>query len=514
MSTFAQLFERMMAAHNVTMHQIAARLEVEYHVLSRFKNGTKKRSVKLLKSILRVVPCNNRTEQELYEALFREELQTAYGEEAWECIKTLKELLSIQFLSVDEMSEGMENVQRENQGSNGNDIWIMKNSLISGRSSVRDAVLLILNQVREESDDLPIVLWGQGTDTLLSDIAFAFHNTEISVEHLYSLLPSTSQESNLNNLKLLAEVMPCLRSNFNYDVRVVYEEISSREAFFPFECLLMTEKVALWIEKEYNHAQIVTDSQVLAFYRAKFESQYKNSKTVLHRSINIVDWQNEAQEMEDEGDTFYCLNWQLCAMELIPVDVLVTHIKPEKKEYLISALGVYQKRVQTVKKKKKKSEYITREGIQYFIDTGKILELPDEWYIPFSKEERCAVLHRLLELIQKEYETEQAEKKKDAMSVSEGTKLPMIQILNTNYFSLTPGIAVRSSGEADTDLSCLGYDGNMINFSFYEAGITRWIFCLLEFLPESGWVYSLKEQVRLLEEMLEKMDSQSSDGIM
>lgn len=119
-----------------------------------------------------------------------------------------------------------------------------------------------------------------------------------------------------------------------------------------------------------------------------------------------------------------------------------------------------------------------------------------------------------MELIQKEYETEQAEKKKDAMSVSEGTKLPMIQILNTNYFSLTPGIAVRSSGEADTDLSCLGYDGNMINFSFYEAGITRWIFCLLEFLPESGWVYSLKEQVRLLEEMLEKMDSQSSDRIM
>ena len=138
MSTFAQLFEKMMAAHNVTMHQIAARLEMEYHVLNRFKNGTKKRSVKLLKSILRVVPCNNRTEQELYEALFREELQTAYGEEAWECIKTLKELLSIQFLSVDEMSEGMENVQRENQGSNENDIWTMKNSLISeiGRAHV------------------------------------------------------------------------------------------------------------------------------------------------------------------------------------------------------------------------------------------------------------------------------------------------------------------------------------------------------------------------------------------
>lgn len=138
---------------------------------------------------------------------------------------------------------------------------------------------------------------------------------------------------------------------------------------------------------------------MLAFYHAKFESQYKNSTTVLQRSINIVD---EAQEIEEEGDTFYCLNWQLCAMELIPADVLVTHIKPEKKDYLISALGVYQKRVQTVKKKKKKSEYITREGIQYFIDTGKILELPYEWYDPFSREERYVVLKKLLEIVQNE----------------------------------------------------------------------------------------------------------------
>ncbi len=132
--------------------------------------------------------------------------------------------------------------------------------------------------------------------------------------------------------------------------------------------------------------------------------------------------------------------------------------------------------------------------------------MPDEWYIPFSKEERCAVLHRLLELIQRECETEQTEEKKDAASMAEDTKFPVIQILNTNQFSLTLGIAVRSSGEANTDLSCLGYDGNMINFSFYEAGITKWIFCLMEFLPENGWVYSLKEQVRLLEEMLEKTE--------
>lgn len=75
MSTFIQLFEKILRDYNVTMHQIAARLEIEYHVLNRFKNGNGKRSVKLLKSILNVVPCELETERELYEALFKEELE-------------------------------------------------------------------------------------------------------------------------------------------------------------------------------------------------------------------------------------------------------------------------------------------------------------------------------------------------------------------------------------------------------------------------------------------------------
>ena len=492
MSTFTQLFEKMMTMHNVTTHQIAARLGIEYYILNRFKNGTQDRSVKLLKSILRVIPCNNNMEQELYIALFREKLQKAYGEEAWECIKLLKELLSIQFLSANEIPEGVKLA--------GKSSW---KPLISGRSSVRDAVLGVLDLAREESSCLPVVLWGQGTDTLLLDIAFAFHNTEISVEHLYSLMPAASRGSNLNNLKLLEGIMPCLRTNFNYNVRVVYEEISVREVFFPFECLLMTDKTALWIEKDYKHAQIVTDLQVLAFYRAKFERQYKNSKTVLRRNICIVDWQKEVQETEKEGDTYYCLNWQLCAMKLIPFDVLVNHIKPDKKEYLIPALSIYEKRVQTIKEKKNKSEYITREGIHYFMDTGKILELPDEWYVPFSREERCAVLKKLLEIVREEHTAEQIEDKREILSISKIPLRPAIQILNTNYFNLTRGIAVQSVGETSMVLSCLGYDGNMINFSFYEAGITKWIFHFFEFLPESGWVYPLEDQIKVLEDMLQ-----------
>lgn len=504
MSTFTQLFEEMLATHNVTMHQIAARLEMEYHVLNRFKNGKQKRSTKLLKSILRVVPCDNSMEQKMYAALLKEELQKKNGEDAWECMKALRDLLSVQFLSVDDVAEKLKNEEDNDRKMK----LIEIASLISDRSSVRDTVLMMLNQVQKGASDSSVMLWGKGTDTLLSDIAFAFHNTEISVEHLCSLMPSISPGSNLNNLKLLAEIMPCLRSNFNYDVRVVYEEISSREAFFPFECLLITDEAALWIEKDYKHAQIITDPQVLAFYRAKFESQYKNSKNALQRNINIVDWQDEAKEMEKQGDVFYCLNWQLCALELIPVDVLVNHIKPNKKEYLLPALDVFEKRVQMVTKKKNKNEYITYEGIRYFMETGKILELPDEWYDPFSREERYMVLKKLMEIVQNEYQLELAEEEKEEISsLVETLKHPFIQILNTNHFNLTMGIAVRSSSEVDTDLSCLGYDGNMINFSFREAGIAKWIFHFLEFLPESGWVYSLEEQVGLLEEMVKEMEN-------
>lgn len=500
---FEQLFEEMMHVNNVTMRQLSARSGIEYNVLNRFKKGTTKRSVNMLKSILSVISCDSDTDNKLYEALFREELERTYGEDAWECMNELKNLFSSQFLLADEIHENvkMKSAGKNSYGKIADLRQVMSESLICGMSSVRDAVLLLLNEARDESKDEPVILWGRGTGNILLDIAFAFHNTEISVEHLYQLKPVTSRNSNLDNLKLLKEIMPCMCANFNYDVRVVYEEITSREAFFPFECLLMTSKAALWIEKDYTCAQVVTDLNILQFYRAKFESQYKNNDAMLQRNVNIVKWQNEIQDTEKSGSVGYYLNWQLCAMTLIPVEVLEKHIKENMKKYLLPELNTFAERVQVNKEKRTNIEYIMLDGVRYFMETGKILELPDEWYIPFSREERCEVLKTLLKIVKCEYEIEQAEEQTKELP-KELSSFKTIRILNERHFNLVKGIALGAFSETDSYLSCLGYDGNMINFMFHEAGITKWIFNFLKFLSESEWVYSTEEQVRLVEELL------------
>ncbi len=537
MSTFIQLFEEVIKDNNVTLHQIAARLEMEYHVLNRFKNGNRRRSAKLLKSILNVVPCEMETEKKLYEALFREELEKVYGDDAYECVKMMKRLLSIQFMSRDEADESIKMVKNSNTENN------PSCKLFCKRSAVHDEVLLILNQARISHSHQPVILWGRGTDTLLSDIAFAFHNTTTKVEHLYPMMPATSKGSDLNNLKLMAQVMPCLRAAFDYNVKVVYEDLLAKETFFLYECLLLTDKAALWIEKDYKHAQLVTDPQVLAFYRTRFEGQYKKSNAVLRRSVDILEWQNNVQKIQAQGDCCY-LSWQLCAMEFIPVDVLEKHIKEDKKEYLRQALCVYENRLKSVRNKKR-IEYITLDGVKYFANTGKILELPDEWYEPFSVKERYMVLESLLDIIKREYHAECCAENGDTQEfvvekndnrgrkVKDGNahgseeknsnaqvyetkdssirwcetenKNLTVQILNEKYFNLSCGIAIQSFNEADTYMSYFEYGGRMIKVLFCEPGIKKWIFCLMELLPESGWLYSLKEQVDLLEEILEKM---------
>ncbi len=488
MNTFTQLFDEMIKNYDITLHQITTRLETQYHVLNRFKNGNGKRSAKLLKSILNVIPCEREKEEELYEALFREELEKEYGDNAYECIKVIKDILSIQFMSKDEVAEGIEMVKNSNLREN------LSSSLFCKRPAVRDAVLLLLNQARRSSRQ-PVILWGLGTDTLLSDIAFAFHDTEISMEHLYPLMPAASVGGDLNNLKLMKQIMPCLCAAFDYNVRVVYEDYLSKEPFFLYECMLMTDTAALWIEKDYGHAQIVTDPQVLAFYRTRFENQYKNSKAALQRSADILEWQNVIYGAEKQGDICRYLSWQLCVMEFIPIDVLVRHIREEKKEHLAQALRVYEKRMQQAQKKKR-IEYITLDGVKYFMDTGKILELPDAWYVPFSKEERSMVLKRVLEISKREYQAEQ-----DAEDAGNLT----IHLLNEKYFNLGRGIAIQSFSEMDTYMSCFEYDGRRVKFFVCEAGIKKWIFCLMEFLEESRWIYPLGEQIGLLEEVLKNI---------
>lgn len=507
MSTFIQLFEKMLRDCNVTMHQVAARLEIEYHVLNRFKNGNGKRSAKLLKSILNVVPCELETERELYEALFKEELEKKYGDNVYECVKMIKSLLSIQFMSRDEFAESIEMVKNSSTEYNPSGVLFCK------RSAVHDEVLLILNQARVSGSHQPVILWGKGTDTLLSDIAFAFHNTEITMEHLYPLMPATSQGSDLNNLKLMEQIMPCFRSAFDYNVRIIYEDLLAKKTFFLYECLLLTDKAALWIEKDYKHAQLVTDPQVLAFYRTRFEGQYKNSEAVMQRSANTLEWENQLQKTGAQGD-FYCsLGWQPCVLEFIPANVLEQHIKEDKKEYLEQKFCVWENRMKAVKEKRR-TEYITLEGVKYFVNTGKILELPDEWYEPFSIKERRMVLESLLDVIKREYQAECRTKNsnvqeretenRNARCEVENENLT-IQILNEKDFNLSRGIAIQTFNEENTYMYCFEHGGRMIKFLLCEPRIKRWIFCLMEFLPESGWLYPLEDQVDLLEEMLKNI---------
>lgn len=359
----------------------------------------------------------------------------------------------------------------------------------------------MLNRVLEKSDMSYVCLWGNASAELLYDITVAFHNTDAKLPHFATLLAGNHQESSLHNLRLLKDMMPCFCANFSYDARVSYSDNMSREMDSPFECLLITKEAALWIDKDYEHAQLVRNQDVIGYYYQVFKNHFENGEKILQRSLDIEEWQQVAHSIESAGAECHCINWQMCVLELLPVEVIQKYIRGDQ-QIVTAALSFYKSRIKMINAKKERSEYISLAGIRYFVETGKILEIPDSWYEPVTLQDRYFAVEELLKIIREENERE----KEVGILLAGEAGVPLIQILDEHYFDIPVGMTMLASCETASYLSYPGYDGKPVNFSFQETGITKWMFKFLKFLPKSGWVYPLERQVSLLEEILQQIE--------
>lgn len=491
MKEFAKLFDETIQELGVTMYQISVRTGIDTATLSRFRQAPRERSVQTLQQILKVLPCSRQTERALYMALFRELLEKEDGKEAWDCMQAVRDLLSIQFSTAS--LGGVKNPQSDLEAAP---------ELLKGRTIVRNIVLTMLYHTVEK-DMTDVCLWGNASPDLLYDITAAFHNTDTKLPHFTTLLAGDRKESGLHNLRLLKDMMPCFCANFSYDARVSYADNMSREMDSPFECLLMTKEVALWIDKNYERAQLVRNLDVIEYYHQTFEEHYKNGERILQRSLDIAEWQQVAHTVEAAGEECHCINWQMCVLELLPISVLQKYMRGDQ-QMLMTALSFYKSRIAMINAKKERSEYISLAGIQYFVKTGKILEIPENWYDPASMEDRYFAVESLLKIIREENERE-----KEAGILLAGEEgVPLIQILDEHSFNIPVGMTMLASCQTASYLSYPGYDGKPVNFSFQETGITKWMFKFLKFLPKSGWVYPLETQVQLLEDILQQIDWQ------
>lgn len=224
-------------------------------------------------------------------------------------------------------------------------------------------------------------------------------SSDWSVQHLVPLLKTTNSGARLSeNLKVLLNVLPlsfCLKKQ--YDVSCYYCDTGTADDIslqMPYYFFTSTELVTL--SQDFKQAVVYSSPELLALYRENFDTCKKKARPLSHVLTTGMDMTQEYASIFDvSSQPIYIIEPQPCFAYCYTPEMVDAHIR-----YDIENRDAF--RMQAVEMYKQYQSAITwptcffsAQGIWYFVETGRLADLPEQYTTPFSVLERKALLKNL-----------------------------------------------------------------------------------------------------------------------
>lgn len=260
---------------------------------------------------------------------------------------------------------------------------------------------LTLNFLKQNSG-LPIMLGEKISQERLRILSGLLHTTEhspVEIWQLASLSKYPSQMDPTFNLRRFGEALPFVfQKNINFSVRYHYKNPdveNSLTEFFP-EKILFPDAIFM-ISQDGQHACLNTDTEYVLYCREQFETLFRYDSIPFLFQQDFSDFLS-ALNLAHEHDQEYRHSIYLEYQPPFPVvgDINLIH------KYLLGNISDYHNILMHLSHRLNDIQSVpfqsifSEKGLQLFIQTGRLCELPSEWYHPLPVEIRSIFLERLI----------------------------------------------------------------------------------------------------------------------
>lgn len=359
---------------------------------------------------------------------------------------------------------------------------------LSGKAAVSDTLhLLIEEELSTEAPRIKAVLQPE-CEAAAVLLQYARTCPLLSMEHIICFDSELQyQKENKYNLRCLQRALSFLFSSCQYSPYFYYESISARTgktALFPW--MLLGKDWVLTISQDEERALVVSTPDAAALYAGLFEEIRTECLPVLahnsqHHYWNSENWAPVRQEMT------YSLQFEPCFGFFFTMDMVRKQIHRDyaQSEVLLSFLEQRQKQITLLEGTRKNTSFFTAEGLDRFLETGFIAELPEGSYAPLPKTYRAELLRRMLVCIQN------------------GSYTPYL--IKTAKFRLSDKLGFLATGSQQVTCTCLHPLHGFTSLQLHEKSVA-YSFCdFFEYLKETGLVYSKEESESLLRGRLKQV---------
>lgn len=274
--------------------------------------------------------------------------------------------------------------------------------VLHSQSSIEIALEAFILHFLKQNSGFPIMLGEKISPGRLHILSGLLHTTEHSTVEIWQLASLSKDPSQMDptfNLRRFGEALPFVfQKDLNFSVRYHYRNPDfepSLTEFFP-EKILFPDAVFM-ISPDGQHACLNTSAEYVSYCREQFETLFQyDSIPFLYQqdSSDFLTALNLAHEHDQECRHSIYLQYQ----PPFPVVGDINFIQ----KYLLGSISDYNDikmhllhRLSDIQSVPFQSIF-SEKGLQLFVQTGRLCELPSEWYQPLPMEARATFLDRLI----------------------------------------------------------------------------------------------------------------------
>ena len=267
---------------------------------------------------------------------------------------------------------------------------------------------MILSEARKEDGRLALLL--QPDNEYLFHFLTSLGESEcsLSIEQILCLNNSghLNKSNQSLNLLYLQAVLPLYIRTLNYNVYYYYDSVESHfSSFNGLPCLILTSEAAVACTSDYRTGIFYSQSETVQLLWELFRGYKEKCSLLFHPVSSIVDELNMLRALGKSSEINYAIQPEPCLVPFLTPDLVKKYVRQDLPDHdeLVSLLidflayqkqGILSQRFHV---------YHTLEGIRSFLDTGKLYEIPEGLYHPFSPEDRRLLVSRMLENPTKNY---------------------------------------------------------------------------------------------------------------
>ena len=476
MQEFHKLLTRFINEKNTTIYTLAKNTGIERSYIQKMKSGAR-------------VPAEKGTILKLAKGLMLTANETAELVEAYSIAK-MGEGKYFQRTFVQNIISSFAEVQTQNSlilECNTQNNLVMQNEVehITGVPAIHK-VLKAIMEIEASNEDGCIKILAQPSFSYIYDCISTL-NSNTKVENIIVLYKQDNDNAVNYNLDVFQKLVPLFFSCPHFHPYYVHDHVDTifnDTTVMPLT--IITSEYLLRISNDCKQALLIRDATIRQLYLASFEKKMLNAKP-LFDTISAEPEQyfaNVAGLMDFDAESNYNIMYQPCIVPYIPNDTVNACINTEL--LTPEMLGQIQEYLYNISTCHNTFQMVfTEEGLDLFLRTGKILEIPDFMLRAHpTKKQRLEIIANFIAAIE------------DGRAI--------VHLAKPNMFSIPKPIVITAYSKQHVIIHHFDESGSIHIFRLEEISLVNAFHDFLLWIQDCDLVYSQEESLEIVQNVYKK----------